>query len=98
MATGHSNFTPASASLRTHGPGLGAVPGSAGTPNACAADAQDAGPATAGLPAVGARTARPDRKRQRYAWMYDDDDIWGADALECVPPVINGDDWRAPRM
>jgi hypothetical protein len=30
--------------------------------------------------------------------MYDDEDIWGADGVDCVPPVIDGDAWRAPRM
>ena len=42
--------------------------------------------------------ARPERNRWRYAWMYEDEDIWGTDLADCVPPSIYGDDWHAPRM
>jgi hypothetical protein len=40
----------------------------------------------------------PDAQRQRYPWMYDDEDIWGADTGGFAPPVTSGDDWRAPRV
>jgi hypothetical protein len=65
--------------------------------HASAAGAPDAGPAADGFPG-GARTGRSHKERHRYAWLYDDDDIWGADRVDCVPPVIDGDDWRAPRV
>jgi len=28
--------------------------------------------------------------------MYEDDEIWGADGTDCVPPVIYGDEWQSP--
>jgi hypothetical protein len=42
--------------------------------------------------------ARPERNRRRYAWMYEDEDIWGTDIVDCVPPSTYGYDWHAPRM
>jgi hypothetical protein len=42
--------------------------------------------------------ARPERDRRRYAWMYEDEDIWGSDVADCVPPSTYGYDWHAPRM
>jgi hypothetical protein len=42
--------------------------------------------------------ARSDRDRRRYAWMYEDEDIWGSDVVDCVPPSTYGYDWHAPRM
>ena len=42
--------------------------------------------------------AHPERDRRRYAWMYEDEDIWGTDGVGCVPPSTYGDDWHAPRM
>jgi hypothetical protein len=42
--------------------------------------------------------ARPERDRRRYSWMYEDEDIWGSDVADCVPPSTYGYDWHAPRM
>jgi hypothetical protein len=42
--------------------------------------------------------ARPQPDRGRYAWLYEDDDIWGGDAAGSVPPLTYGDDWHAPRL
>ncbi|GEM_PF-3679250 len=53
------------------------------------------GQACAG-PAAGAARPRPDRAR--YAWLYEDDDIWGADTAGSTPPLSYGDDWHAPRL
>jgi hypothetical protein len=51
------------------------------------------------VPLVGAAgAARPERNRGRYAWMYEDEDIWGTDIVDCVPPSTYGYDWHAPRM
>jgi len=63
-----------------------------------AAGAQDARPATGGITAGGARIRQPEKERRRYAWLYDDEDIWGTAGFGCVPAVIDGDDWRAPRV
>jgi hypothetical protein len=30
--------------------------------------------------------------------MYEDEDIWGTDIVDCVPPSTYGYDWHAPRM
>jgi hypothetical protein len=113
MATGQPDFTRAYPCPPTEAPGPDDQPRSsravdaraAGRPDADRALAgfpagrPDAGPALAGFPAGSACTGpRPERDRRRYAWMYDDEDIWGADGAGCVPPVIDGDAWRAPRM
>jgi uncharacterized protein YukE len=58
---------------------------------------QDGSRAMPGLPMGGAGASQSERERRRYAWMYDDEDIWGADGVDCVPPVIYGDDWQGPR-
>jgi hypothetical protein len=51
------------------------------------------------VPLAGAAVAaRPERNRGRYAWMYEDEDIWGTDIVDCVPPSTYGYDWHAPRM
>jgi hypothetical protein len=51
------------------------------------------------VPLAGAAgAARPERNRGRYAWMYEDEDIWGTDIVDCVPPSTYGYDWHAPRM
>jgi hypothetical protein len=52
----------------------------------------------ASSPGSAAGPARPERDRRRYAWMYEDEDIWGTDGVDCVPPSTYGDDWHAPRM
>jgi hypothetical protein len=49
-------------------------------------------------PLPGAGVARPERDRRRYAWMYEDEDLWGTDVVDCVPPSTYGYDWHAPRM
>ena len=61
-----------------------------------AVGAQDGSRATTGFPMGGAGAGQSERERRRYAWMYDDEDIWGADGVDCVPPVIYGDDWQGP--
>ncbi len=48
-------------------------------------------------PPAGGGAARAERDRRRYAWMYEDEDIWGTDGVS-VPPSTYGDDWHAPRM
>jgi hypothetical protein len=58
-----------------------------------------AGAVVAGAVVAGAVVAaRPERNRHRYAWMYEDEDIWGTDIVDCVPPSTYGYDWHAPRM
>jgi hypothetical protein len=37
------------------------------------------------------------RDRKRYAWLYEDEDIWGAEGADGVPPVSRGDDQPGPR-
>lgn len=54
-------------------------------------------------PAEAARTAAvmgppAERDRRRYAWMYEDEDIWGTEGADCVPPPAHGHDWHAPRV
>jgi hypothetical protein len=97
MAAGQSDFTQTNTSRQAEVPGPEAQLRSSGAVSASAAGPEDAGPAVARLPGA-ARAGRPDRERHRYAWLYDDEDIWGADRVDCVPPVIDGDDWRAPRI
>jgi hypothetical protein len=58
---------------------------------------QDGSRAMSGFPMGGAGTGQSERERRRYAWMYDDEDIWGTDGVDCVPPVIYGDDGQGPR-
>lgn len=94
MATGQSDFTQTYASRKAELPGLDARPVSPGAVDAAAAGA---GPAVPGFPG-GARTGLSDRIRQRYAWLYDDEDIWGPDGADGAPTAIDGDGWRAPRM
>jgi hypothetical protein len=45
-----------------------------------------------------AEAARRERDHRRYAWMYEDEDIWGTEVADCVPPSTYGYDWHAPRM
>ena len=45
-----------------------------------------------------AEVTRHERDRRRYAWMYEDEDIWGSDVADCIPPAAHGYDWHAPRM
>jgi hypothetical protein len=35
--------------------------------------------------------------RERYAWLYDDEDIWAVVELQGAPPDARGDDRRRPR-
>lgn len=97
MASGQSDFTQTYASRKAELPGLDAQPRSPGAVGAAGAGAADAGPAAAGFTG-GAQTGWSDRKRRRYAWLYDDEDIWGAEGAGGAPSVIDGDDWRAPRI
>lgn len=81
------------------GPVSGDAPAPAGTAESAdpsAAGGRDAGRATAGFPMGGAAAGQPERDRRRHAWMYEDDEIWGADGTDCVPPVIYGDEWQSP--
>jgi hypothetical protein len=66
------------------------APGRRADPGHRADPRQGAGPAAA------AARLRPDRAR--YAWLYEDDDIWGADTAGSTPPRSHGDDWHAPRL
>ena len=97
MATGQSDFTHIYTSRQAGLPGLDAQPRSPGAVDAAAAGAADAGPTVPGFPGE-ALTGRSGRKRHRYAWLYDDEDIWGAEGVDDAPPVTDGDDWRAPRI
>jgi hypothetical protein len=97
MATGRSDFTQTYTSRPAERPGPDAQLRSPGAVDASAAGAEGAGPAVARFRG-GAPTGRSDGERHRYAWLYDDEDIWGADRAGCAPPVIDGHDWRAPRI
>jgi hypothetical protein len=97
MATRQSDFTQTYASWQAEPPGPDARLRSPGAVATSAAGGEDAGPAMAGFPG-GAQKGQSGRERRRYAWLYDDDDIWGADRIDRAPPVIDGDDWRAPRI
>jgi hypothetical protein len=97
MAAGQSDFTHSYASWQAGWPGLDAQPRSPEAVDAGPAGATDAGPTVPGFPGE-PRTGRSGRKRDRYAWLYDDEDIWGAEGVDGAPTVIDGDDWRAPRI
>ncbi|HLI41514.1 MAG TPA: hypothetical protein VKV35_07705 [Streptosporangiaceae bacterium] len=73
-------------------PGHRAVPG----PGQRADPGHRADPRQGAGPAAAAARLRPDRAR--YAWLYEDDDIWGADTAGSTPPRSHGDDWHAPRL
>jgi len=97
MAAGRSDFSQTHTFPQAEVSGLGAPPWPPGAGDAAAAGTLDAGRQITGFAMRGAGAGRPDRDRQRYAWLYDDEDIWRADSVDCVPPMIWGDDWRAPR-
>jgi uncharacterized protein YukE len=83
-------------------PGLPEAPGASASASSSAsaggqARTQDGGQVATGFPMGGAGGAAAERERRRYAWMYEDEDVWGADGTDCVPPVIYGHDWRGPR-
>jgi len=46
-------------------------------------------------PQSAALRAQPDR--ERYAWLYDDEDIWAVVELQRTLPDACGDDRRRPR-
>jgi len=46
-------------------------------------------------PQCAALRAQPDR--ERYAWLYDDEDIWAVVELQGPLPDARGDDRRRPR-
>lgn len=99
MATGQSDFTQTHASrqAQAHAPGI--RPRSPDPAEAWAERADGSGPAVGGSPGVFPGDARSGRSgRRRYAWLWDDEDIWGGDGAGRIPSVIDGDDWRAPRM
>jgi hypothetical protein len=98
MASEESEFTQKPTFLQAGLPRQGPQRRSPEGADASAAGAPGAGPTTGGFTVGGARIRQSDKARQRYAWMYDDEDIWGADSVQCIPPVINGDDWRAPKV
>lgn len=72
-----------------------ATGGAAGTQVAAADGSAAAGaegsaaPGMAGFPMTGVGAGQSEKDRQRQAWMYEDEDIWGL-PTDCIPPVIEG--------